>query len=336
MKLNEGAPKLRYTIEMGGKKGKASRHFHEEAGYILMRNGDRYEGFLTLRAERMSGEPWKLSQVEFREDQKKPKQKLPPEEVVDFAMNFTMADYQPGNDPAKNLTQGSLKLVDGTELQGFVCLARIWSAGSIGGAGSRAVYYAENESANIQEFKPGNVQELVQARSDGEAKWIQFEKALIPVMINGSNYQMFRNPHPTTRATGLKAGLRGFAGDVAGGVAADQVGKAAAKGEAKQRIKNGESVGAVVRGADAAGQGAYDATAAAFSEIDLRGFKTEYVIRHLQSGTDTIVTDNNVEERIGSIVSACPTMAGWSPAQRKDQLKFANLPTLVTALDKCF
>ena len=336
VKMNEGAPKLKWTMSVGDKNKKAVRHFHEEQGYLLMKSGQRLDGFITFRAESRAGGPWKISQVEFREAKEGSKRKLPPDDVEDFTFLFTMADYKGSSDPARNFTPGSLTLTDGTRLQGYVALAKIWSAGSIGGAGSRAVYFAPDESANIQEFKPARVQEMAQSRADGEFRWINYTGQLVPVLVQGKNLLLFRNPHPTTRATGFLAGLRGFGGSVASGMASEAAARGAARQEAERRVKSGQDIGSVAAGSAAAGQQAADATGDAFSEIDFRGFKTEYVIRNLRTGFEAVVTDQDVAERVGPLLDACPATAALDRNQRKEQLRFNNLEKLISQLDKCF
>ncbi len=326
-KINDGAPKLRWSMESGGRK-KTTRRFHEEQGYLVMKSGEQLNGFITFRAEKEAAEPWKISQVEFREAKDGQKRKITPAEVQDFSFAFTMADYKRSDDPARNFEKGFLKLEDGKEMQGYVALAKIWAAGSVGGAGSRAVYFARNETANIEEFRPAKVQEMVQTRSDGQCRWINYSGALVPVLVNGKNLLLFRNPRPTTRATGLLASLRSFGGEVAEGVATQAAANRAAHVEAERRFNAGQNVGSIAVGAAAKGQEAADLTSTAFSEMDFRGFKTEYVIRNTKTGFEAIVTDENIADNVGPLLNACRATAKLDRKQRKEQLRFSNIQSL--------
>jgi hypothetical protein len=163
-----------------------------------------------------------------------------------------------------------------------------------------------------------------------------FYRTLVPVLVNGKNLMLFRNPFPTTRATGFLAGMRGLGGDVAGGLAAGAAAQAGARAEAERRVNAGQDIGSVAAGGAANGQAAGDMTSAAFSEIDLRGFKTEYVIRNLRTGFQVIVTDENVAAQVGPLLNACPATARLDNNQRKEQLRISNMQKLITALDQCF
>jgi len=155
--------------------------------------------------------------------------------------------------------------------------------------------------------------------------------------VNGKNFLFFRNPYSTTKSKGGLAML----GNMANGVVADQAGKAAARGAAKDELnrqaKSGADLGTAVTNAGAAADDAYQTTSSNLSgAISIGGEKPEYVIRNVKSGFQVVVNDENHLAKLGELMKACSALEKMSAEERKEISRFKNLENLVRTLDGCF
>jgi hypothetical protein len=283
---------------------------------------------------------WTFTEAEFRESKDQQSRKIPADQVQDFEFNYTIAEYTDGgrkvsNDPGKNFHPSVVKLADGTELRGLAALHTRIGDGVPGGGGAR-LYFAKDQNANLQEFSPGKLSSVTQTRSNGEFEYRSYNHALMPVLVNGKNLTLWQNPYSTSRATGFMAGMRGLGSDIA----QDQLRKAAAKGAAKaeieRRAKNGEDLIQIARGGAKAGHDGAQQVDNAFSGIDLRGTKKEFVIRNVKTGAEVLVNDDTVAENLAPLMAACRTTAAMSKKEQKQMLEFKNLENVVRTLDQCF
>ena len=336
VKVNEGTFHLRWGIE-SMVMGNRSRSSGSDKGWVLLKNGETLEGRFSVKAKQGKKETrWTLTEIDFK-DASDQKRRIAGADVEDFAYSFKIDDYTNGGkhlskNPMNNFQPGTIVLPDGSQRAGLVAILT-----QFGVPGGHQLYFAADQNADIEQFKPKALAYVTQNRDDGEFQFVSFNGGIMPLIVNGQNFLYFRNPYSTTKATGMK----GMLGNMASGIAADQAGKAVAKGAAKsemqRQIKSGADLGTTVRSGAAAADDAYQSTSDAVSSgFEIGATKAEYVIRNVKTGFEVIVSDGNHIAKLGELMNACSAIWQMRPDERKEISRFKNLETLVRTLDTCF
>ena len=336
VKVNDGTFRLKWMGE-ANVMGNLSRTSLADRGWVLLNSGEKIEGKFSVKARKGKKETrWSLTEIDFKDESKR---KVPGAEVEDFAYVFKIEDYTDGGkriskNPANNFHPGSIVLADGAERAGMVAILTRYG---IPGGGGYQVYFAADANAEIEQFKPKALARVTQKREDGPYDYVAFNNGIMPAIVNGKNFLFFRNPYSTTKSKGGLAML----GNMANGVVADQAGKAAARGAAKDELnrqaKSGADLGTAVTNAGAAADDAYQTTSSNLSgAISIGGEKPEYVIRNVKSGFQVVVNDENHLAKLGELMKACSALEKMSAEERKEISRFKNLENLVRTLDGCF
>ena len=320
-------------------------------GYVVLKNGTRYEG--ELRLTRKDGV---LTSYKLKAD-KKYKGKTSDLERYGYTVSEDEVAQQNLSKLAKNFYQGTIK-TNRKELSGEVAQVNI-----MGKFYSKKILY-RGPSGALTEFTPTEVSTFSQSIKGDNIKYIAHDGVFVVEQYNGNTFKMFRNPNPTT----TNAFLTGLIKEGAA-VGTNALAQAAVKKDAKDnnyttnmdsiiRVSTPEQLMAIRDGfAKLGGYNTYQEALDKSSneslknninaiELALAGnslknteggiYNKEWIILNKATGEETIIYKSEYKKLIEPLLKGCYEFLSLERKEQRFYEKWNNRQAAIKMLDGCY
>jgi hypothetical protein len=273
---------------------------------------------------------------------------------------FDQLDYK---DETKMFQEGEITLDDGTVLQGSV----LQQKGSLGWFSSSILF--KDPAGNTRKYSPMTATAFTQKIDGKPTKFMGYKGAFVELMFEGNNFQLFRNPYPTS-VNEFFTGLAQIGTQIAGTVVQDELAKNtlppnASKEDMQQRVDDvqrkvksmsvPELQSFVQQCSDA--KGAVDvrvgatpfqklmnqligiATAemamrAAVGSIEIK--KKEWIFLNRKTEEELVVTLKGYGDQVEPLLGSCPEFLLMSKKEQNQINNFDAIDQAIRMLDKCY
>jgi len=352
--VNESPESMYEWRNMGIVMGKAIESTIPRNGYVLHRNGTKYEGELKLR--RKDGV---LEDIEVKTPSGK--EKFDAKDIARYGLTISEAEVVQAKlnreQNSKRSFPGSI-ITAGGKTTGEVTLMR--------GPGVRNFdrIIFKDGSGTLAEYTSTNITGFTYVNKGVETKYTVIEKVFVPEGFNGNTFQLYRNPNPTTineRATALVKSA------VAVGTSAASTAVVKADQKRNDYVSNMDSVIRVssteelIELRDQLAQlGGYETAQEAIENSDNESLKAnlgalelaiqgrqetsapggilniEWVIFNKITNEKTIVYKNDYKDQIEVLLMGCDKYLELAKPMQNDLQKWDNLDKTVKFLDGCY
>ncbi len=320
-------------------------------GYVVLKNGTRYEG--ELRLTRKDGV---LTSYKLKAD-KKYKGKISDLERYGYTVSEDEVAQQNLNKLAKNFYQGTIK-TNRKECSGEVAQVNI-----MGKFYSKKILHRD-VSGKLTEFTPKDVTTFSQKIKGELITYTVRDGVFVTEQFNGNTFQLFRNPNPTT----TNAFLTGLVKEGAA-IGTNALAQAAVKKDAKDnnyttnmdsiiRVSTPEQLMAIRDGF--AKLGGYNTYQEALDKSDneslknninaiefaLAGneiknseggiFNKEWIILNKTTGEETVIYKSEYKKLIEPLLKGCYEYLSLERKEQRFYEKWNNREAAIKMLDGCY